>query len=183
MPLADWEIEDLQLIEPCVKRAYCGSLSYGLEPSGYDIRLGDRIAILGTDPAQLVDPTQNIMPEHLPSADIADGGYLLKPGEFVLASSFEKFRLRNDTDAVVKDKSTLIRLGLAVQNTKLACGWRGILTLELTNHGPYTFVLRKGMPIAQVEFRRINKPESVYKGRYQDQTGVQPAKIVRRPEC
>lgn len=61
----------------------------------------------------------------------------LPPGEFKLASSVERFNMPLDLIAVVYDKSTLVRLGLTVQNTVVEPGWRGYLTLELANHRPY----------------------------------------------
>lgn len=184
MPLSDKEIKEVQqynptFIRPFVEeKTYYGALSFGLEPSGYDIRLGDTIGKWFA--GMICDPCQNILPEHLKMISIEFPGHLLGPGQMVLGRSLEEFCLPNNIQGVVFDKSTLIRLGIAVQNTKLACGWKGILTLEITNHGPHSVILRTGMPIAQIEFTMVSKPDIPYEGRYQGQEGVTPATRVTK---
>jgi dCTP deaminase len=103
-------------------------------------------------------------------------------GEFELASSLEYFSMPGNILGVVHDKSTWARLGLCVQNTVIEPGWRGYLTIELTNHnfknkGPIRIL--PGTPICQVIFHILDKPTAIpYEGKYQDQKeGVQPAII------
>jgi len=96
-------------------------------------------------------------------------GRVLSPHEFYLAHTVEHFNMPLDVLGVVHDKSTLARLGLAVQNTVIEPGWRGHLTLELTNHGMEVLLLKDDMPIAQVLFHRLDQPSVGYKGSYQDQ--------------
>lgn len=102
---------------------------------------------------------------------------LLKPGAFALASTIEKFRIPNDILAFVHDKSSWARKGLAVQNTVIEPGWRGFLTLELTNHSDKPIHIISGSPIAQIIFHRLEAAtDAPYRGRYQDQfAGPQPA--------
>lgn len=95
---------------------------------------------------------------------------LLCAGRFVLASTIERFDMPNDALAYVKDKSTWARRGLCVQNTVIEPGWRGHLTLELTNHGSEVITIRSGSPIAQIVFHRLEvETEAPYDGKYQDQ--------------
>lgn len=63
-------------------------------------------------------------------------GLIMPPGAFALASTVEHFDVPTDVVATVHDKSTLARMGLAVQNTVVEPGWRGYLTLELSNNHP-----------------------------------------------
>jgi dCTP deaminase len=104
----------------------------------------------------------------------------LDPGDFALASAMEKFYMPNDILARVADKSSWARQGLAVQNTVIEPGWRGFLTLELTNHGPDVLRIEPGTPIAQIIFERLDEPTELpypEKGRYQDQeAGPQKAR-------
>lgn len=65
-----------------------------------------------------------------------DQDVLLPPGAFALASTMEHFCIPDDVVAIVHDKSSLARQGLAVQNTVADPGWRGYLTLELSNNHP-----------------------------------------------
>ena len=107
----------------------------------------------------------------------------LWPGGFALASSIEEFSMPSDVIGMVKDKSTLARRGVAVQNTVIEPGWRGYLTLELTNHNQYRWwhllvwwkrpspiQLTYGQPIAQVVFSFLDvATDQPYNGKYQDQ--------------
>jgi dCTP deaminase len=102
-------------------------------------------------------------------------------GQFVLASTVERFDMPNDVLGQVCDKSTWARRGLAAQNTIVEPGWRGFLTLELTNHSTEAIAPRAGDPIAQIIFFRLEAPtELPYRGRYQDQgVGPQGARYER----
>jgi dCTP deaminase len=60
---------------------------------------------------------------------------VISPGQFMLAATIERFQMPDDLMGIVHDKSTWARRGLVVQNTVIAPGWHGYLTLELTNHG------------------------------------------------
>lgn len=90
--------------------------------------------------------------------------------DFRLASAEQYFEMPADVMGVVHDKSSWARRGLAVQNTVLEPGWRGYLTLELTNHGLNRIVIPQGCAIAQVVFYRLEEPTVIpYDGKYQDQ--------------
>jgi dCTP deaminase len=94
----------------------------------------------------------------------------IHPGEFVLASTVERFCIPNDILIVAHDKSSWARRGLAVQNTIFDPGWRGYATLELTNHGKSSLVIFAGDPIAQVVCHLLTQPTTQpYSGKYQDQ--------------
>jgi len=104
------------------------------------------------------------------------------PGEFVLASTMERFCIPNDVLMVAHDKSSWARRGLAVQNTIFDPGWRGYATLELTNHGRSSLSILAGDPIAQVVCHLLTEPTTQPygfngMGKYQDQeAGPQPAR-------
>lgn len=105
---------------------------------------------------------------------------MLRPGQFALASSVERFIMPDDVLALVKDKSSWARLGLSVFNTVIEPGWRGFLTLELKNQSSYVpITVLAGDPIAQILFERLDAPtETPYSGKYQDQgAGPQPARL------
>lgn len=94
----------------------------------------------------------------------------VKPGRYALASTLEHFQMPDNLVAFVKDKSTWARMGLAVQNTVIEPGWRGFLTLELSNHSDYVIGIKAGAPIAQIVFSFLDRPaEQPYSGKYQDQ--------------
>ncbi len=105
---------------------------------------------------------------------VADSLYL-RPGQAALAFTLEHFDMPTDVLGTVKDKSTWARRFLAVQNTVIEPGWRGHLTLELSNHGREVLFIQKGDPIAQIILQLLDEPtEQPYDGKYQDQ----PAQAV-----
>lgn len=124
-----------------------GTLSYGLSYAGYDIRLGG---------AQCE---------------------VLRPGQATLAVSLERFNMPLDLLGSVADKSSLARRFIAVQNTKIEPGWRGYLTLEISNHGSLPYFFATGQPIAQVIFELLDEPTAPYDGKYQDQ-GNKPTEAL-----
>lgn len=94
----------------------------------------------------------------------------LHAGAFVLASSLEEFDMPDDWLGVVHDKSTWARRGLCVQNTVIEPGWKGFLTLELTNHSRDRIQIQPGCPIAQIIFHILDFPTATpYDGKYQNQ--------------
>jgi dCTP deaminase len=142
---------EAMLIEPFSEAKQALGMSYGLSACGYDIRVGkiDRFTPTKDEPVQ---------------------SYNLRPGEFLLCSSLERFKIPHNVVAKVHDKSTWARKGLALQNTVLEPGWAGFITLELSNHGTKHLRIMVGQPIAQVLFEFLDEPtELPYVGKYQDQ--------------
>lgn len=102
----------------------------------------------------------------------------LAPGAAVLASTIEHFEMPDDVLGKVADKSTWARQFLAVQNTIIEPGWRGVLTLELSNHGERWIEIFPGMPIAQIILHSLDQPTNQpYAGKYQDQASGAVAAI------
>jgi len=137
--------EEHDLISPFHERTKYEGMTFGLSSAGYDVR---------------VEFALNSIFSYR----------VLNPGDFILASTIERFKMPNDLIASVADKSSWARRGLAVQNTIIEPGWAGWLTLELTNHGRETLRIEKGMAIAQIVFQRLDFPtDQPYEGKYQDQ--------------
>ena len=168
------------MLDPFVaEKTKKGALSYGVGHFGYDIRLGYSVKVprVSTQ-CGWIDPLE---PETLSrqkffNVSLEEVQHALKPGEFILAGTFEYFRMPSDLVATVHDKSTLARLGVAVQTTVLEPGWSGYLTMEITNHGVNTIMLSARMPIAQVIFHQGNIPNQLYDGKYQNQAYAEIAR-------
>lgn len=141
-----------QLVAPFHERTVQNGKSFGLSACGYDVRVD--------------------LKNHAEE-------YAIMPGEFLLACTYEHFSMPTDVVGRVHDKSSWARKGLAVQNTVIEPGWKGYLTLELTNHGSEVLVIRAGDPIAQILFERLDEPtHQAYTGKYQNQ----PARPVEAIE-
>lgn len=142
------EMEQRGLVWPFNERTVVRGKSFGLSHCGYDIRVSV------PDNGHLVGGHKAIT---------------LRPGQFFLASSMERIKMPNDLVAIVHDKSSWARMGLALQNTVLEPGWEGWITLEITAHrDPVTIF--DGDPIAQLMFHRLEEPtKKPYTGKYQNQ--------------
>lgn len=129
---------DAPMITPFNERTRFEGMTFGLGPSGYDVRIRQRM--------------------------------VLRAQSFELASIVEHLHMPNDILATVNDKSSWARRGLSLFNTVIEPGWRGWLTIELTNTSLYPIIIPEGAPIAQILFQRLDAPaETPYDGKYQDQ--------------
>ena len=151
--LRRYSIEGRAIISPLEKASQDSrGNTRGLGPCGVDVTLDVK-----SYPHETCDHAGN------PAARLA-------PGMFLLISACERFQIPDDVVGIVHDKSSMARRGVAVQNTVLEPGWRGYVTLEITNHGSEILYLRHGDAIAQVIFHRLDEPtELPYVGKYQDQ--------------
>lgn len=69
--------------------------------------------------------------------------YELKPGEFVLALTYESIKIPKNMRGHVEGRSTYARLGLSMHQTApwIQPGWSGPIVLEIANHGSFTIKL------------------------------------------
>ncbi len=83
---------------------------------------------------------------------------MLHPGEFVLGQTVEWVELPDDLVARLEGKSSLGRLGLLIHSTAgyVDPGWKGTLTLELSNVANLPIALYAGMRIGQISFFRMS---------------------------
>lgn len=135
------------LVTPFHERTVQNGKSFGLSAAGYDVRVEfDGDGLMGRQMMTVL------------------------PGDSILASTMERFNMPNDLIAVVHDKSSWARQGLAVQNTVIEPGWAGYLTLEISNHSKVPIAIWCGDPIAQILFHLLDRATNLpYKGKYQDQ--------------
>ncbi len=166
--LCDWEIRTL-----CNGGGAVSPFSMEfINPASIDVRLG-----------------KNLMVErpHEPDLRLIDiseyteeNPYLLHAGEFVLAETFEKFRIPDRISAQFVLKSSRAREGYQ----HLLAGWidpgyRGRLTLEIKNIRKYhELPLYPGMRIGQIVFHHMSQvPVKSYAetGHYLDHDRVMPS--------
>jgi len=87
------------------------------------------------------------------------GEIVLHPNQFMLGSTLEYIALPNSIMAYVIGKSSLGRVGLVIATaTHVAPGFKGTITLELSNLGSVPIVLHPTMQIAQLVFHRLCTP-------------------------
>lgn len=155
-----------------------------VQPSSLDIRLGDNFQLFRNHSHAVIDPKQP-MGDITEKVSVGDEGIIVHPGEFVLGTSQETFELANDIVARVEGKSSLGRLGLLIHATAgyIDPGFRGQITLEISNVANLPIRLYPGMKIGQLSFDNTTTPVdrpygSVGLGsKYQDQVGATPSQI------
>lgn len=131
-----------------------------VQPASVDLRLGRSFRVFHNHKLAAIDlaePPQGVT-ERLEIA--ADGSFVIHPGEFVLGSTAEWVELPDDIVARIEGKSSLGRLGLIVHATAgfVDPGFKGTLTLEITNLTRVPIVLWPGKPIAQLSFMTLDRP-------------------------
>lgn len=152
-----------------------------LNPSSYDVTLAPEIRVPNSLVTRL--DCREIEPGYTDPATIdPDDGYVLDPGDFVLATTAEYFTLPTMLAARCEGKSSIGRIGLAVHVTAgfIDPGFSGNVTLEIANLSPFEIVLRSGMRIAQMAFEMMaSAPARPYgmRGHYQGQQGPTESKF------
>ena len=159
-----------------------------IQPSSVDLRLGRkcrifkaRTRVLVIDPKHKTDDLTELI-----EIDELEPLYI-HPGEFLLATTLERVCIPRDLVGRLDGKSSLGRLGLLVHSTAgyVDPGWRGHLTLELSNVSNLPIMLYYSMPVSQISFARLTEPaENPYgskklASKYQDQDEPTPSRYYK----
>lgn len=147
--LADIDLKNLgsQIIEPFDLKC--------VQPSSYDLALDKELAI--PIPYKTIDLRVDEPKDSMNFIEFES--YELHPGKSILACTKEIVRCPLNLSARVEGKSSLGRLFMSVHITAgvIDAGFRGQITLEIVNHGPWTIILWPGMKIAQVSYFSMTK--------------------------
>ena len=155
-----------------------------IQPASVDLRLGAQFRVFAQHQEGFIDVKQEMA--HLTELVTIDGGkpFFLHPGEFALAVTLEHVAIADDLVGRLDGKSSLGRLGLVIHSTAgfVDPGWRGHLTLELSNLSPLPITLYAGMRVSQLSFMQLtSKAEHPYGSgaigsKYQDQQEPTPSR-------
>ncbi|MEV4559896.1 dCTP deaminase [Kitasatospora sp. NPDC049285] len=150
-----------------------------VQPSSIDVRLDRFFRVFENHRYPHIDPSEEqpdltrlVEPE-------GDEAFILHPGEFVLAATYEGITLPDDVASRLEGKSSLGRLGLLTHSTAgfIDPGFSGHVTLELSNVATLPIKLYPGMKIGQLCLFRLSSPaehpygSKRYGSRYQGQRG------------
>ena len=158
-----------------------------LQPASVDLRLGGKLRIFRNSRVPYIDVKQE-MPDLTEPVEIDEvNPFYLHPSEFALGVILERVCLPNDIAARLDGKSSLGRLGLLVHSTAgwVDPGWRGHLTLELSNVSGLPITLYYGMRVSQISFLQLTTPAEHPYGsgrldsKYQDQAEPEPSRYYR----
>jgi dCTP deaminase len=131
-----------------------------LQPSSVDLHLDREFRVFHNHRYPHIDPRAE-QPDltELTTID-GDEPFILHPGEFVLGQTLEWVELPDDIVARLEGKSSLGRLGLLIHSTAgyVDPGWKGNLTLELSNVARLPIALYHGMRVGQISFFTMSSP-------------------------
>lgn len=155
-----------------------------IQPSSVDVRMDRFFRVFNNSKYTHIDP--KLRQDELTSlVEVEEGeSFVLHPGEFVLASTLEKFTLPANLAGRLEGKSSLGRLGLLTHSTAgfIDPGFSGYITLELSNVANLPMTLWPGMKVGQLALFAMSSPAEVPYGsgalgsKYQGQRGPTPSK-------
>lgn len=145
-----------------------------LQPTSIDVTLNNKFMKI-SDKNKLINPKIETIYD-----EFKLDNYILSPGEFILGSTNEIVQLSNKIAAHIDGKSSLGRLGLTVHATAgyIDPGYKGNITLEMTNHTDKPIILYENMDIAQLTFEMLDIPsetkygDKILNSKYQDSFGT-----------
>ncbi len=155
-----------------------------VQPASLDLRLGRQFRVFKNSRIPYIDVKKEY-PDLTELVEIeGDTPFVLHPGEFALAVTYERVRLPNYIVGRLEGKSSLGRLGLLVHSTAgyVDPGWDGALTLELSNVANLPIALYEGMKVSQLSFLMLTEPAKHAYGskeagsKYQGQEGPTPSR-------
>jgi dCTP deaminase len=156
-------------------------------PATVDLRLSNSFKRYRSDDATscLIDSNDGVS-ENL-HEEIESDSIVVRPGDFVLGSTVEKIFMPDYLYSEVKGRSSYGRLGIEVHKTAgvIDPGFRGEITLEITNSMPYPVKLHSGNRVCQLALHRMNTVASPAYGedgekkdnKYQWQIGVTKTRV------
>lgn len=158
-----------------------------IQPASVDVRIDRFFRVFDNHKYAMIDPATEQPALTREIAVDPDEAYMLHPGEFVLASTYEQITLPDDVAARLEGKSSLGRLGLLTHSTAgfIDPGFTGHITLELSNVATLPVALWPGMKIGQLCFFRLSGPAERPYGsagnlnRYLGQRGPTPSRSAQ----
>ncbi|NYT06528.1 MAG: dCTP deaminase [Methanomicrobiales archaeon] len=159
MILVDWQIRDR------IARGFIGIDPFDeklVQPNSLDIRLGDHF-VWYRPGEEAIDPYDAASIR----ADVEERrseSIVIPPGKFLLAETLETISLPDNIVASIEGKSSIARLGIALHQTGgwIDAGFRGTITLEISNANQRPVRLYAGMPIGQLVFYTTERAERPY---------------------
>ena len=155
-----------------------------VQPSSIDLRVGSQFRVFKNSRYPYIDVKKPMEELTELVSTIDDDPFILHPGEFVLGTTIERVAIPDDLVGRLEGKSSLGRLGLLIHSTAgfVDPGFRGHLTLELSNVANLPITLYPGMKIGQISLLQLSSPAANPYGsgklssKYLDQVGPTPSR-------
>lgn len=130
-----------------------------------DFRLGNSFRIFNHSKYPYIDTRNTVSADDMmKEINISEHEpFIMRPGEFVLATTLEHLELPDDLLGRLEGRSSLGRLGIVVHSTASVFdpGWIGKPVMELGNIGMMPVALYPGMRICSFTFEQVSTPVDV----------------------
>ncbi|HEY7849889.1 MAG TPA: dCTP deaminase [Ktedonobacterales bacterium] len=162
-----------------------------LQPASLDLRLGYDFQTFNYTRQALIDPADPKTFERLTSlTQLHDGErFLVHPGEFALATTLEHVEIPTDLLARLEGRSSIGRLGIVIHSTAgfIDPGFKGQITLEISNLGRIAVALYPRMRICHLAFEEMSSPVRAGYGerrgsKYQGQSAATASRLFEDNE-
>ncbi|WP_304124734.1 dCTP deaminase [Methanosphaera cuniculi] len=158
-----------------------------IQPSSVDLRIGNKFKGFKIITKPFIDPFDEVDLESYMEEVTIDKKqpFIIHPGEFTLATTYETVKLPSDIVARVEGRSSIGRLGITMHVTAgyIDPGFEGKITLEISNIGKMPVALYPGQRVCQIVFETMTSPSVEPYGhhtrdsKYMNQKGPQVSKI------
>lgn len=133
-----------------------------IQPSSVDLRIGNEFKGFKIVRKPVIDPMDpGDLESYMESFYIEEGEpFIIHPGEFALATTYETVKLPGDLVARVEGRSSMGRLGITMHVTAgyIDPGFHGKITLEISNIGKMPVALYTGQRVCQIVFETMTSP-------------------------
>jgi len=163
---------------------------------GIDLRLGKQFIVFNENIQDVfsfdIEKEENINVYQDEIVLAVGSPIIIHPGKIIIASTFEYVSIPYDLECQVEGRSSWARLGLVIATAStIEPGFKGMITLELSNIGKIPITLHPGLRIAQLIFHTIEsvdqeaysladeKSKRKYEKKYTFNIGPKSSKILR----
>ena len=133
-----------------------------IQPSSVDLRIGREFKGFKIIRKPVIDPMEKGDLESYMESYYLDEGepFIIHPGEFALATTYETVKVPGDLVARVEGRSSMGRLGITMHVTAgyIDPGFHGKITLEISNIGKMPVALYTGQRVCQIVFETMTSP-------------------------
>jgi dCTP deaminase len=140
-------------------------LNNQLGPASLDFKLGKEFRVFDSNKKPYINPLDKETFDNLTNLVRIEEKehFIIHPGEFVLGITMEELTLPDDIGARIEGRSSWGRLGLIIHSTAgyIDPGFKGRLTLEISNIGSLPILLYPGMKICQLAFEGLSSPAKI----------------------
>ena len=145
-----------------------------IRPAGVRLHLGSEFLLPVEGQTVDLDADAEVLFDQI---SLLNDSFLLKPGQFILGSTFESIKVPRNIVCHVDGRSTVARIGLAIHCTSGVIDGNfeeaRAIVLEIKNQGPFNVVLRHRMPLALLTFAQLTTEiEQAAQRQYKGQIGV-----------